>query len=478
MLCCAASAANACNAMLYTNICYDMLYYTIYYTLLYYTILYVILCYAMLYYTMLYYAMLYYATLCYAMLCYTMLCCLQALIQHCGNSDPKRVEKLLAGGVEGYVLNYQNNGGSTALVTACGISNEKVSLKIVNILIAAGIDIHAHNKNSMNALMMASSMSFPSVVERLLELHADYELKNKDGKTAMQLSKSREVRNLIQDVIDNKEEAAKQAAVQLRGQQLVDLLLLAAEAGGEGGERDNAEAEEGGEGGEGEEGKEEQGQEGQEEGEGTGDNADNAPNPNPVKARKNPHLDAIESLIASNEFTEVYNVSVNLEERGCPYRRPAEVAVHCRLAGPLEWILRAGADPDVTHSDGSCMLTRLCGEARAASYPHTAFARDRERLRYSMIEALIVVGKAALNGSGRDTWTPLMLAGVLGNCEDCKLLLAHKARPDILDTHTDTALILATKRNQVGAVQCLLNAKAKPDLCGAVSVCDCVCVCV
>lgn len=38
---------------------------------------------------------------------------------------------------------------------------------------------------------------------------------------------------------------------------------------------------------------------------------------------------------------------------------------------------------------------------------------------------------------------------------------------DILQ-HTDSALILAIKRNRVEAVKCLLEAKAKPDICGAV----------
>lgn len=41
--------------------------------------------------------------------------------------------------------------------------------------------------------------------------------------------------------------------------------------------------------------------------------------------------------------------------------------------------------------------------------------------------------------------------------------------------HSDSALILAVKRNQVGAVECLLDAKAKPDISGAVwpsRICD------
>lgn len=77
------------------------------------------------------------------------------------------MEKLINTGVEDYIINYMNNvsdsnqcllnicmsqyvilsqGGNNALVVACGISSEKVSLKLVNMLLAAGVHVNQANK--------------------------------------------------------------------------------------------------------------------------------------------------------------------------------------------------------------------------------------------------------------------------------------------------------------------------------------------
>lgn len=94
------------------------------------------------------------------------------------------------------------------------------------------------------------------------------------------------VKDLINEVIDAKKEAEKQAAVKTLGGELVDYLLA-----------------------------------------------------------KN--VAAIEELVQKNTFVEVYNVSEHRDS--CPFSRPIEIAVHMCLPDALEMLLNAGADPDVTH---------------------------------------------------------------------------------------------------------------------------------
>ena len=222
----------------------------------------------------------------------------------------------------------------------------------------------------MNALMMAASLGFTSVVRRLLEEGADYTVKNKDGKTAYQLTKQRAVKDMIQEVIDAKAEAEKQAAIKQRGKLIIDFLFT-----------DN--------------------------------------------------MNELRKMIESNEYVEVYNISWEVTEdelvdtirSNCPFRRPIEIAVYLRIPEAVEMLLEAGSDPDVIHmqvrnqsffciisiivldsivillttQDHSTCVIRLSAEPRAPSYPTTAYSRDREIVRYKMLELLITIGKASVN---------------------------------------------------------------------------------
>lgn len=107
-----------------------------------------------------------------------------------------------------------------------------------------------------------------------------------DGKTALQLTKSRAVRDAINGVIEAKAEAEKQLAITERSARLTTLLLAS-------------------------------------------------------------DLSGVRELISGNTFVEVYNVSSPRKE--CPFSRPIEIAVYMRLPEAVAALLEAGADPDVTH---------------------------------------------------------------------------------------------------------------------------------
>lgn len=163
-----------------------------------------------------------------------------------------------------------------------------------------------------------------------------------DGKDALQLGKSRQVREVIQDVIDARADAVKQAAVLERGRHLMDMIL-------------------------------------------------------------DGNAEGVRTLIDSNEFEEVYNISTSLEQ--CPYHRAIEVAVHLKQLDIVTMLLNAGADPDVTHmSDRSTCVIRLCAEPRMPSFPTTELSRQKERARYGILEALITIGKAGVNAARKVTY--------------------------------------------------------------------------
>lgn len=95
----------------------------------------------------------------------------------------KIVEELLALGVD---ITVTNADGCNALWLAC----YNGSHAIIETLIAAGIDIDLQNGNGASALMYVSSNSKPDLVELLLEKGANAKLKNFDDFSALDLAAS------------------------------------------------------------------------------------------------------------------------------------------------------------------------------------------------------------------------------------------------------------------------------------------------
>lgn len=200
----------------------------------------------------------------------------------------------------------------------------------------------------------------------------------------MQLTKNRMVKELITGVIEAKAEAEKLALVREYGTQLIDCLL-------------------------------------------------------------EENLAGVMNIIDKNSYVEVYNVAERRE--GCPFTRPIEIAVHLCMPAAVEALLAAGADPDVTHAEvrrSSCMcmsdincrsripfllqddstcVIRLCAQSRAPSYPSTEFARDKERMRFEMLDYLVTIGKASLNGA-RKVSRVFLGYSVVGHALTCWFLRA------------------------------------------------------
>ena len=70
--------------------------------------------------------------------------------------------------------------------------SEKIAIELIKILYnnssQDSINVNHHNKQQMTALHFASQAGFGLVVEMLLEKNAEFEVKNEEGKTPIQMS--------------------------------------------------------------------------------------------------------------------------------------------------------------------------------------------------------------------------------------------------------------------------------------------------
>ena len=82
-------------------------------------------------------------------------------------------------------VNSRDKDGWTPIMVASGVGRENV---IPVLLARKGIELNAENDNSWTALMIAAVMGRGTVIQLLLEAGADPEVKNKFGKTALDLA--------------------------------------------------------------------------------------------------------------------------------------------------------------------------------------------------------------------------------------------------------------------------------------------------
>ena len=95
----------------------------------------------------------------------------------------------------GAAVNQQDNAKDTALIWA---SNEDHK-EIVEILLIAGSAVDIPGRGRLTALMGASYHGFAEIVKILLTAGADRTLKNVGGKTAFDIAKNEEIKQLLQE---------------------------------------------------------------------------------------------------------------------------------------------------------------------------------------------------------------------------------------------------------------------------------------
>jgi ankyrin repeat protein len=104
------------------------------------------------------------------------------------------VEQLLGAGVD---INRRYGNDLTVLIWAAGYANdvtEAEGLETVDLLIARGARLDDADNRGRTALMTAGEMGHADVTARLLEAGADPTLRDKDGKTALDLAADDSVR--------------------------------------------------------------------------------------------------------------------------------------------------------------------------------------------------------------------------------------------------------------------------------------------
>jgi ankyrin repeat protein len=119
-------------------------------------------------------------------------------------------------------------------------------------------------------------------------------------------------------------------------------------------------------------------------------------------------------------------------------------------AALVEVLLRAGANVNAIHSSGSTALTVAAAEGHAA------------------IVALLASKGAAVDHRDREDATPLLRAAIAGRRDVVKVLLEHKANPNVQSKAASrwTPLMAACKARDAGSVKLLLDHGANPNLKG------------
>jgi ankyrin repeat protein len=87
------------------------------------------------------------------------------LIKEIGSGDLPEVKRLLAKGAD---VNAKDRDGSTALMIASSLDKPEV----VQLLLDEGADVNARNKNGLTALMLASKQGYRKVKELLIKAGA------------------------------------------------------------------------------------------------------------------------------------------------------------------------------------------------------------------------------------------------------------------------------------------------------------------
>ncbi len=116
--------------------------------------------------------------------------------------NTRMVAELLLSGAQ---LDATNSDGNQALWFACFNEN----FDVMDLLIAAGMDINHRNDNGSTCLMAASSRGKDTVVKKLLEAGALVDLMNLDDFTALDMASSMQCLNLLRPCRDKSAESAK-----------------------------------------------------------------------------------------------------------------------------------------------------------------------------------------------------------------------------------------------------------------------------
>lgn len=108
------------------------------------------------------------------------------------------VELLITAGAD---INAKSTEGQTALFQVSSHDTFKAE-EIIAFLCSKGIDVNAQDNNGDTALMFAAGWNLRYNVKKLLECHANPNIKNNSGKTAADFTTNDEVKQMLRDAME------------------------------------------------------------------------------------------------------------------------------------------------------------------------------------------------------------------------------------------------------------------------------------
>ena len=319
------------------------------------------------------------------------------------------------------VLNFVNNGGNTPLMMACIKGKDDDSAELVQTLLMMKCDVNVQNKDKQNALALAVKKDFPETVRLLLQAGAEFWIKDKENFTPAQYAKDRLIVQMLHDNMELKVEAERMAAIAELGGILYEAILT-----------------------------------------------------NDVKQ--------VKMVISREPPEETFSYCPRAEQPGTANFTALRLAVEKNYLEIVRLLVAANADGKQCDRMGRTPTMYLCAQKRVLSYPTTKNSRDKEKIRWTLLQALLEGNLVHLECRDKHGETALLLASNNGYIDDIRLLVEvgadvnarqvspypYRGYPTQRGKSGDTALILATRRGDVAVVKALVEEfKADIDLHGA-----------
>lgn len=328
-----------------------------------------------------------------------------------------------AGPLSDDVINTTNNGGNTPLMMACQKPKDDDAVILIKLLMELKPDLNKQSRSGWTALHYASaSNGLPGAAQLLLEAGADFLLKNSEGHTPLDLAKEKRVTSLLRHHLELKMERDRLAAIAELGVVLYE-------------------------------------------------------------AVKTNDLKKVQTVINREPPPETYVWYPPPDIAANP--PPLRLAIDKNLMQSVRLLVAAGGEAINKHASdrlGRTCLIYLCAQKRVPSYPTTKNSRDKEAIRWAMLQAMLDGPLNHLECRDKNGETAFHHAATNAYHDDLRLLAEvgadvnarvvsqypYRGYPSQREKNGDTALIVAARKGDLDTVKVLLqDCKADVNLHGA-----------
>lgn len=342
--------------------------------------------------------------------------------------DKKSLESYIefhkeAGPLSDDVINTTNNGGNTPLMMACQKPKDDDAVFLIKLLMELKPDLNKQSRSGWTALHYASaSNGLPGAAQLLLEAGADFLIKNSEGHTPLDLAKEKRVTSLLRHHLELKMERDRLAAI-------AELGIVLYEA---------------------------------------------------VKIND---LKKVQTVINREPPPEAYTWYPPPDIAANP--PPLRLAIDKNLMQAVRLLVTAGGETVNRHASdrlGRTCLIYLCAQKRVPSYPTTKNSRDKEAIRWALLQAMLDGPLTHLECRDKNGETAFHHASANAYHDDLRLLVEvgadvnarvvsqypYRGYPSQREKNGDTALIVAARKGDLETVKVLVqDCKADVNLHGA-----------